>query len=239
MVADTSRITRRSLLLTLTPMTEQQKGRRAIENGPTGKHVASNLARLRKRSGLTTRQLATVLERAGRPIPASGITRMEKGERVVTADELAALSVVFGVSPSALLLPLEDSPRQQVAITGAGEVPADIAWAWASNKRPLQIAPGEEQTAAMEYALASLPPNAREAMRHPAGRALEAAHEDVTKAIVRAGWTVEGDEHEFEDALDQARTSLDRTQAELSRLASEHDELVRLRDGVPREGGGD
>ncbi|MEV5611486.1 helix-turn-helix transcriptional regulator [Streptomyces sp. NPDC052225] len=212
-------------------MTEQRRGRRAIEVGPTGKNVAENVARLRERASLTTRQLAAKLEQAGRPIPASGITRMENKQRVVTADELTALAAVFGVSPSALLLPLKDSATEAVEVTGAGAVPSDIAWAWASNKRPLQIAPGQEQTAAMEYALASLPPNLREAMQHPAGRALEAAHEDVMKAIVRSKWSVEGDEHGFEDALHQARTSLERTEAELGRLAVEHEQLVRFRDG--------
>ncbi|MGV4889250.1 helix-turn-helix domain-containing protein [Streptomyces viridosporus] len=220
-------------------MTEQRKGRRAIEVGPTGKNVAENVARLRARMGLTTRQLAAKLEQAGRPIPASGITRMENQQRVVTADELTALAAVFGVSPAALLLPLKDSIHEVAEITGAGAVPADIAWAWASNKRPLQIEPGEERTATaeMEYALASLPPNAREAMKHPAGRAIEAAYEDVTRAIVRARWSVEGDEGEFEELLDQARTSLERTLAELGRLAVEHEEVVRLRNGVPRQGG--
>lgn len=76
MVADTGSNTRRSLLLTLMPMTEQQRGRRAIEVGPTGKTVGENLARLRKIRGLTTRQLSGLLESKQRPIPASGITRI-------------------------------------------------------------------------------------------------------------------------------------------------------------------
>lgn len=159
MVAQDSAHTRRSLFLTLLPMTEQQRGRRALEVGPTGRIVAQNLARLRDRRGLTTRQLAGALERAGRPIPASGITRMEKAERGVTTDELVALSVVLGVSPAALLLPLKDSEDEMVEVTGAGEVPADTAWAWASNERPLRIPEGTDaRTVALEYQLYSLPP---------------------------------------------------------------------------------
>ncbi|MDG9706618.1 helix-turn-helix domain-containing protein, partial [Streptomyces sp. DH37] len=76
-------------------MAEHQIGRRAIEAGPTGKTVATNIARLRKVRGLTTRQLSGELERNGRYIPASGITRMEKGDRQVTADDLVALAAVF------------------------------------------------------------------------------------------------------------------------------------------------
>jgi transcriptional regulator with XRE-family HTH domain len=118
-------------------MTEQQRGRRAIEVGPTGKNVAQNLARLRERHGLTTRQLAGALESAGRPIPASGITRMEKGERVVTVDELTALAVVLGVSPSALLMPFTERPDTTVEVTGRGPVPAMAAWEWADGRATL------------------------------------------------------------------------------------------------------
>lgn len=150
---------------TVVDMDEQRKGRTAVEIGPTGRTVAANLARLRKRSGLTTRELADRLAGGGRAVSQSSITRMERAERIVTADDLVALAAVFGVSPAALLLPLDDAPGAAVDITGAGRIPADVAWAWASNERPLEGA--ETATAAMEYALASLPPNRREAVRLP------------------------------------------------------------------------
>jgi transcriptional regulator with XRE-family HTH domain len=114
--------------------TDQRKGRRAIETGPTGMTTAKNLAMLRKRRGLTTRQLSAALERAGRPIPASGITRMEKGERAVTVDDLAALATVLDVSPAALMLPAEDSGP--VHITPAKPVPWLVAWRWAHGEHP-------------------------------------------------------------------------------------------------------
>lgn len=161
-VAHTGCITSGSLLLTLLPMSEQQRGRRAIETGPTGKTVGENLARLRQQRGYTTRQLSGLLERNGRNIPASGITRMEKGERQVTVDELAALAVAFGVSPSALLLPLEDDDDVDVEVTGAGRVPADAAWDWADGKRPLQWPEGDISTASFEYRLYSRPPGRRD-----------------------------------------------------------------------------
>jgi transcriptional regulator with XRE-family HTH domain len=145
------------MFLTLSPMAEQQRGRRAIEVGPTGRTVAANIARLRERRGLTTRQLSGVLERAGRPIPASGITRMEKGERVVTADELAALAVAFGVSPAALLLPLTDRHDDRVEITGGGEVDALQAWEWGIGRVPLKMTPGKERTELAEFSLYGRP----------------------------------------------------------------------------------
>ncbi|MFJ6846404.1 helix-turn-helix domain-containing protein [Streptomyces griseoluteus] len=148
-------------------MTEQQRGRRAIEVGPTGQTVAANIARLRERRALTTRQLSGELERAGRSIPASGITRMEKGERVVTADELVALAVIFGVSPSALLLPLKDAPTDVVEVTGAGEVSAEDAWDWADGLRPLSFSEGDEDTQMLEYDLYSRPSRRRRARHAP------------------------------------------------------------------------
>ncbi|WTW96161.1 helix-turn-helix domain-containing protein [Streptomycetaceae bacterium NBC_01309] len=120
-------------------MTEQQRGRRAIETGPTGKTVARNLARLRKLRGYTTRQLSAVLEGNGRAIPASGITRMEKAERQVTADELTALAAALSVSPTALLLPVDAEPNDTIEVTGGGEVTAARAWHWAEGKGPLRL----------------------------------------------------------------------------------------------------
>ncbi|MET9604497.1 helix-turn-helix transcriptional regulator [Streptomyces sp. NPDC006512] len=151
-------------------MSEQQRGRRAIETGPTGKTVADNLARLRKLRGFTTRQLSGLLERNGRPIPASGITRMEKGERQITVDELTALAVALGVSPTTLLLPAnarggkdENGIPQhaRTEVTGAGEVDVISAWRWAWCVDPLTLDPdlGEEEAhrLVMDFLLNSRP----------------------------------------------------------------------------------
>lgn len=171
MVADNRCLSRRGLLPSLVFMTDEQqrKGRRAIENGPTGQAVADRLAALRKVRGLTTRQLSAAVARVGRPIPASGITRMERGERMITVDDLMAFSVVLGVSPAALLLPLEDDPAKTAAVTGAGEVPADTAWAWLSNERPIRLPDGDTRTALLEYQLYSLPPGRRALTSHVLG----------------------------------------------------------------------
>lgn len=83
---------------------------------------------------------------------------MEKAERGVTTDELAALAVVLGVSPAALLLPLTETPAEDVDVTGGGPVSAETAWAWANGRRPLHVTPGKEQTELLEHQLFSLPP---------------------------------------------------------------------------------
>lgn len=138
-------------------MSDQQYGRRAVEVGPTGKTVADNLARLRKVRGYSTRQLATELERKGRSISPSGITRMEKGERVVTADDLTAFAAVFGVSPVSLLLPLTTTAETPVEITGAGTVDALRAWEWGIGRLPLRTTPEHERTQLAEHRLYGMP----------------------------------------------------------------------------------
>ncbi|WP_158102438.1 helix-turn-helix domain-containing protein [Streptomyces africanus] len=208
-------------------MTEQKKGgRTAVEIGPTGRTVAANIARLRKRSGLTVRVLADKVTEAGRPVSQSSLTRMERGERIVTADDLTALAVVFGVSPAALLLPIEDNPAAHVDVTGAGRVPADAAWAWASNEQPLQG--GNTHTAAMEYALASLPPNRREARQHPAGQAVEAVRADVTRLVGAASVWVEGTDRQVADLADRVQGSLQRVQAEVDRAVAGYEEMAQM-----------
>lgn len=79
--------------------------RRAIEVGPVGRNVAENLLRLRTVRDLSTRQLSARLAELGRKIPASGITRMELGERRVDVDDLAVLAAALKVEPSQLMLP--------------------------------------------------------------------------------------------------------------------------------------
>ncbi|MCY0931171.1 helix-turn-helix transcriptional regulator [Streptomyces sp. H27-H1] len=152
-------------------MSEQQRGRRAIETGPTGMTVAENLARLRKVRGFTTRQLSGVLERNGRLIPASGITRMEKAERQVTVDELVALAVALDVSPVTLLLPANARGGKDVngipeeartEVTGVGEVGVVSAWRWAwcqDTLEPSDPDAGEEEAdrRLMDFLLNSRP----------------------------------------------------------------------------------
>lgn len=214
---------------TMAAMDEKQKqgGRTAVEIGPTGRIVAGNIARLRKRSGLSARALAEQLTANGRSVSQSSLTRMEQGKRVVTSDDLTALAVTFGVSPAALLLPLEDHPDARVHVTGAGRVPAERAWAWASSEQPL-TGPATH-TAAMEYALASLPPNRRESRQHPAVQALEAVRPDVVRLTAAAGVWLEGDDGSLvADLAERILANLGRVGAEVERAAAGHAELGRL-----------
>lgn len=114
--------------------------------GPTGKHVAANVRRLRTTLGWSTYEVSAMLKDAGRPIAASSITNIEAGRRRVDADDLVSLALVFGVNPSALLLPLET--EGSVDITTGGTVAADTAWSWMDGRRPLRL--DEDDAVALE-----------------------------------------------------------------------------------------
>lgn len=136
---------------------EQRRPRPATQYGPTAATVARNVERLRKQRGLSIYQLSALLREAGRPITPAAVGKIERQQRQVNVDDLAALAVIFGVSPSALLLPLSLQPDVQVEVTGGGVVSADDAWAWANGKRPLHLAEGAEETQLLEHQLYGLP----------------------------------------------------------------------------------
>lgn len=107
--------------------------------GPTSRQVAANLARLRTERGLSTTRLSAVLKALGQPIPPTGITRIEKGQRRVDADDLVALALALGVNVSALLLPPTASGTAEV--TGIDHpLEAFRLWAWASGDAQLPLA---------------------------------------------------------------------------------------------------
>ncbi|WP_330330328.1 helix-turn-helix transcriptional regulator [Streptomyces sp. NBC_00536] len=143
-------------------MSETRRPRAATQYGSTAANVAANVRRVRELRGLSIYSLSAALEKVGRPIAPSAVAKIERQERQVTVDDLSALAVVFGVSPSALLLPLTPSPKDTVEVTGGGSMPASDAWAWAQGRRPLLLKEGFEQTQQMEHQLYGLPQWLRE-----------------------------------------------------------------------------
>lgn len=139
--------------------------RSAIPLGATGRTVAANVHRLRKAKGMSVRALAAALNELGRPITGSGVTRLEgiaefaaPNPRRIDVDDLVALAQVFDVSPSVLLLPLDDDPAHKVEVTGAGMVAANQAWDWMDGRSRLDQPTADLDTAALEFALYSRPP---------------------------------------------------------------------------------
>ncbi|WP_336246804.1 helix-turn-helix transcriptional regulator [Streptomyces cupreus] len=106
--------------------------------------MAENLATHRKRLGLDQRELARrVTDEFGRPMTASIISKIEKGDRRVDVDDLVALAAALGVSPVTLMLPDRDS-GEPVLITSERSVPWEQAWRWATGESPL---PGSDLSA--------------------------------------------------------------------------------------------
>lgn len=117
-------------------MTEQPRAKTQITDA-TGKAVAANVRRLREARGLSTYDLSAKLKEIGRPIAPSAVAKVERAERRVDVGDLTAFAVVLGVSPSALLLPVDVELYDEVQITGSTPVTAYDAWQWADGKGPL------------------------------------------------------------------------------------------------------
>lgn len=122
------------------------------DHGPTAAAVAANIRRFRTHRGLTQAELSEALGARGHVVPPLGVRRMEKGERAVNVDDLAALALVLEVSPAALLAPVpggawtEDTEQ----VTGLEvSVSARRVWRWLTNRAPLEPAepgPGDRTT---------------------------------------------------------------------------------------------
>lgn len=109
------------------------------ELGATAKTVAAAVARHRDRMGWGYARLSRELTKAGRDIPSLGLSRIESGERRVDVDDLTALAVVFGVSPTTLLMPVatDEHPDSAVELTGTGPTDGKALWSWLNGSYPL------------------------------------------------------------------------------------------------------
>jgi transcriptional regulator with XRE-family HTH domain len=104
--------------------------------GPTGNRVMANIKRLRQSQGLTYKELSDRLDLLGRPIPVLGLSRLEKGERRVDADDLVVLALALGVTPNRLLLPDVDplaEGESRLTPSVAGD-PVSL-WEWAQGEQ--------------------------------------------------------------------------------------------------------
>jgi hypothetical protein len=135
---------------------------------------------------------------AGHPIADAGITKTEKGDRRVDADDLVALALALGVTPNTLLMPevgylaTSDSHLLTQAVSGT----AEELWQWAQGERPLRIpVPGADswlgdgEHRALEFAVRSRPyltavhaPGSGHAIPAPELRELSVAVQKAMKA---------------------------------------------------------
>lgn len=218
---------------------EKPRSRRADAWGPTSRRVAENLLELRKARGLSTLKLSVAMEELGQPVPASGITRIEKGDRRVDVDDLVAFALALNVSPNALFLPAKWD-YEQVALTPNKSISSRTAWLWAEGRSPASdygVSPAEivvtsdsdedEDAREAEYwaqreAYESLthPPERRRAARHSANRAAKATSTAVD-VLVSA---LSGDDKEAaRHRLKAAKLQLRQLENEIAQIELEID----------------
>jgi hypothetical protein len=107
--------------------------------GPTGETVRSNIKRIRENQRIAVTELSAKMRELGRPIPPLGIHRIEDGQRRVDVDDLVALAVALGVSPTSLLMPDVDAAGDMVTVTGRPDsIPAGRAYRWFCGRGPIK-----------------------------------------------------------------------------------------------------
>lgn len=104
--------------------------------GPTGQRVGRRLKELRHERGYTLGELEAKLAALGRPILLSALSKIEKGQRRVDADDLVGLARALDVSPNSLMLPSPYGPDTEVALTESTTMDVAAAWSWAVRDRP-------------------------------------------------------------------------------------------------------
>lgn len=109
--------------------------------GPTGRRAADTVAALRQDDRLSYKELSDNLRELGRPIPTLGLSRVERCERRIDADDLVALAIALGTTPNRLLLP-RTAGRLDVALTSGVEISEQLAWAWAQATAPIEARQG-------------------------------------------------------------------------------------------------
>jgi transcriptional regulator with XRE-family HTH domain len=113
-----------------------------VPRGPISGYVVENVKRLRAERRWSLAELSDEMEKAGRPMLASGLHRLEQGKRRIDVDDVVALGIAFDKDPVTLLLP----PKADgvVRLTVEREVSAELAWAWMRGNTSL----GGDQRAA-------------------------------------------------------------------------------------------
>jgi transcriptional regulator with XRE-family HTH domain len=133
--------------------------------GPIGVAVAANIERLRKSQNLSYAELSRRLDALGRPIASLGLTRIRARERRVDVDDLVALALALGVSPTTLLLPYSDASTEAGAADGKARVtdrgeqyPLSQVWRWFVAESPIDVPPSYPPSrAAVEFQLRAGP----------------------------------------------------------------------------------
>jgi transcriptional regulator with XRE-family HTH domain len=152
--------------------------------GPTAATVAANVRRIRDEvRGWSTYELAGQLAKAGRPIAPSAVSKIERGERQVTVDDLLALAYVLRVTPNALLLP--STAEGEIELTAAGTYAAGDVWDWAEGTRPLDLPANDDGTAHNTFQADARPPGRRKFVSGPVSAGMTAEGRQMLAAYLQ------------------------------------------------------
>jgi transcriptional regulator with XRE-family HTH domain len=180
--------------------------KRSNEIGATGARVAENVRQLREQRRISTRALAERLAELGRPILATGVTKLEAGQRRVDADDLVALAVALGASPLRLLLPAEDIDGE-VPLTPERSAPWAVTWRWAVGEQPLPESgeSDEDIDAVWDFMRENRPFDDRHAVMRDVARRVMSGSEPPTPAVSDQPGTAVKWIYEREDSRDGER----------------------------------
>lgn len=126
-------------------MENQSAPRRANEVGPVGRRAAQNLERLRDSRRLSQGDLASAVERLGRPMTRQIVSKAEAGERRIDVDDLVAFAVALDTSTNRLLLPGTADAADPVDLAPRAAASALQAWRWARGIEPLYEIPAPDE----------------------------------------------------------------------------------------------
>lgn len=193
--------------------------------------AASRMKAIRKALGLTQQGLSDKLAAVGEPMARGTIAKIESGLREFSLDELMAVAVALGVSPRALLLPL-DGLQERVRVAPSVEVDGWELAGYLDGRGLLleQLKRSEDETLAAMRAFDAhleLPKQIDEAVReHPAVSAVSRLAGDVKYGAFR-------DRHQTGQngpRGDQLREPLAEVTQHVEALADRMDQLDREGD---------
>ncbi|MCX4780112.1 helix-turn-helix domain-containing protein [Streptomyces sp. NBC_01264] len=165
----------------------------AVIPGPTSKRVAANVLKWRKARQMQQKDLSAALGEIGRPMLPTVISKIERGERRVDADDLVSLAVALSVSPSALLLPTDGDSAAPLTLTEGLEVTVGAAWEWADGQKPLARSTSAPYGDLLRFRLDSRPAWDRDPIRKMYNEALQGpAQREALSGPV--DWVMEGDQ---------------------------------------------
>lgn len=166
-----------------TARTFPNMGTRQVDKGPVGIRACANMRAVREARGMSLAELSAKLTAVGRPMLPSGLSKLEVGQRRMDVDDLVALSVVLGVNPSRLLLPVDAPDDQDVELTRTVACPAWRAWQWADGNGPFDDDLEGDGERWEDFHNHSRPAALRRAAQHPAARVTAAIHARVLRLV--------------------------------------------------------